>query len=84
MQLPRKYTAAEIKELVDTVRNTEDFSQEKIEGMDMLVEMLDKFSKMTEAEMEEYGRSAYRVLRKDEILRLKERELENLSNNKLR
>ena len=66
MQQPRKYTATEIKEFIDIIRNGGDISQEKIAGMDMLVETLDKFGKMTDAEMEEYARSAYRVLSRDE------------------
>jgi len=68
MQQPRKYTATEIKEFIVLIRNGGDISQEKIAGMDMLVEALDKFGKMTDAEMDEYGRSAYRVLKKDEAL----------------
>ena len=76
MQLPDKYTTAEIKELIDLARNNKDISQEKIAGMEMLVEMLDGFSNkfgMTDAEMKEYGRSAYRVLSKDEALQSKKK-----------
>ena len=68
MQQPRKYTATEIKEFIVLIRNGGDISQEKIAGMDMLVETLHKFGNMTDAEMEEYAHSAYRVLKKDECL----------------
>ena len=63
MHLPRKYTAAEIKEFVDVVRNGDDMTQEKIAGMDMLVEMLNHLGNITDAEIAAYVRSAFRVLK---------------------
>jgi len=68
---PKRYTVADIKDCVDLLRDDKEISQEKIAGMDFLVQAIDTFEKfddMPEAEMKVRCRNAHREWDREKVL----------------
>lgn len=68
MESQRNFTAADVRRIVDMLSRDESIPQEKVAAMYELVDVLDKFSNMSETGLQEYVASAWRVLSKDEAL----------------
>jgi hypothetical protein len=48
MKPPKRYTLADIQELIDLLRNDKKLSQEKIDGMDFLVKSFEAFENIND------------------------------------
>ena len=64
--MPRAYSTKEIKRFIDLLRGSEDFSDAEIIGMDALAGMLDRFERMTDAELEAHAQNICTTLIRDE------------------
>lgn len=50
--MTRTYTASEVREIVELLRNDPDMSEEKFSGMEALSDILSYFEEKTDAEIE--------------------------------
>mgnify|MGYP005673972641 FL=1 len=56
----RTYSAADVREIVELLRNDPDMSAEKFSGMERLADILKYFEGMTEADIEEELQNFFR------------------------
>ncbi len=59
--MTRSYTASEVLQIVELLRDDPDMSEEKFSGMEHLVGILSHFEHKTDAEIEAEVKSTYRA-----------------------